>query len=39
MNSDANTLGVRLHRIRKRLLTTIEQQKKSDILKIFSFLL
>lgn len=39
MNSDANTLGVRLHRIRKRLLTTIEQQKKSDILKIFSFLM
>ncbi len=29
MNSDANTLGVRLHRIRKRLLTTIEQQKNT----------
>gem|GEM_PF-264684 len=39
MNSDANTLGVRLHRIRKRLLTTIEQQKKYNVLKIFSFLL
>ena len=39
MDSDPNSLGVRLHRIRKRLLTTSEQQKKYDVLKIFSFLL